>query len=99
MTALTELTSNSATTQLILPILIVVANVVDINPLLLMLPATFSASYAFILPVATPPNAIVFSSELLTIKDMARVGIFLNVIGVALMGLAIMTLGKLVFSF
>ncbi|MBL4716684.1 MAG: sodium:dicarboxylate symporter [Bacteroidetes bacterium] len=97
MTFATELTSNTATTQLILPILIVVAHVTDIDPILLMIPATFSASYAFMLPVATPPNAIVFGSEMISIKEMARVGVILNIVGVILMTLAMFTLGKFVF--
>ena len=53
----------------------------QIDPLILMVPATLSASFAFMLPVATPPNAIVFGSQRLTVKEMAREGIVLNLIG------------------
>jgi len=54
----------------------------QIDPLILMVPATLSASFAFMLPVATPPNAIVFGSQRLTVKEMAREGIVLNLVGV-----------------
>lgn len=80
MIFLTELTSNSSSTVIILPILAVLSQVMDINPLYLMIPATISASMAFMLPVATPPNALVFSSEKLKIMDMARVGLVLNLV-------------------
>jgi sodium-dependent dicarboxylate transporter 2/3/5 len=84
MTFLTELTSNTATTQMVLPILAATAVTFDCDPLLLMVPATLSASCAFMLPVATPPNAIVFSSDLVPIPTMARVGLVMNVAGVLL---------------
>jgi sodium-dependent dicarboxylate transporter 2/3/5 len=78
MTFLTELTSNTATTQMILPVLSSLAVAIQENPLLLMIPATLSASMAFMLPVATPPNAIVFGSGRLRIIDMVKAGIFIN---------------------
>ena len=62
ITFLTELTSNTATTQIVLPLLGSLASAINVNPLLLMIPATISASCAFMLPVATPPNAIVFGT-------------------------------------
>jgi solute carrier family 13 (sodium-dependent dicarboxylate transporter), member 2/3/5 len=80
MTFLTELTSNTASTQMTLPVLAAVATAHGVHPLLLMLPATISASMAFMLPVATPPNAIVFSSERLRIRDMAAAGFLLNLL-------------------
>ncbi len=80
MTFLTELTSNTASTQMTLPVLAAVATAQGIHPLLLMIPATLSASMAFMLPVATPPNAIVFSSERLRIRDMAAAGLMLNLL-------------------
>ncbi len=93
MTFLTELTSNTSTTQMILPVLASFAGGADIDPLWLMLPATFSASCAFMFPVATPPNAIVFGSGLIRMRDMIRTGLFLNLIGipvvVGLLGLLI----------
>lgn len=82
LTFLTELTSNTATAQITLPILASLAIELNINPLLIMLPATLSASFAFMLPVATPPNAIVFSSNRLKIYDMAKTGLAINFIGI-----------------
>lgn len=87
MIFLTELTSNSSSTTMILPILATLAVSTNIHPLMLMLPATFAASMAFMLPVATPPNAIVFGSNRLKIKDMARTGLVLNIIGVIVISL------------
>ncbi len=87
MTFLTELTSNTATTQIFLPILAALAVSVHVNPLLLMVPATLSASMAFMLPVATPPNAIVFSSNKITIAQMAKTGLLLNFIGAVIITL------------
>lgn len=75
VTFLTELTSNTATTTMILPIIAAVALAAHHQPLLLMIPATLSASFAFMLPVATPPNAIVFSSGWVTIPQMSRAGV------------------------
>lgn len=88
MTIITEFTSNVASTQLVLPLLAALAAAQNLPPLLLMLPATFSASMAFMLPVATPPNAVVFGSGRLRIADMCRAGLFLNLAGVILITLA-----------
>lgn len=82
LTFLTELTSNTATAQILLPILASLSVNLQIDPLLVMIPATISASFAFMLPVATPPNAIVFSSERLRIIDMAKTGLVINFIGI-----------------
>jgi len=79
---MTEVTSNTATSTLLMPILAAVAVSLKVPPLLLMVPAALSASLAFMLPVATPPNAIVFGSGWITIRQMARVGLILNLIGV-----------------
>ncbi|MCP4250276.1 MAG: SLC13/DASS family transporter [bacterium] len=84
MTFLTEFTSNTATTQVMLPILAQVSRSMGINPLMLMLPATVSASCAFMLPVATPPNAIVFGSGCIEMGRMVRTGFIINLIGVLL---------------
>jgi len=81
LTFLTELTSNTATTEMILPILASVAFAMKVHPLLLMIPATLSASCAFMMPVATPPNAIIFGSGRVRIAEMARVGLLINLIG------------------
>jgi sodium-dependent dicarboxylate transporter 2/3/5 len=81
VTFLTEVTSNTATANLVLPILAATALTAAIDPRLLMVPATISASFAFMLPVATPPNAIVFASDKLTIRKMATEGFAINLIG------------------
>jgi len=87
ITFLTELTSNTATTEMILPVVAALAVAISVHPLLLMIPATLSASCAFMLPVATPPNAIVFGSGRVTMADMVRQGLRLNLIGVVLITL------------
>ena len=84
VTFLTELTSNTATAVLLMPILAAVALSNEIDPRILMIPATISASFAFMLPVATAPNAIVFGSNKISISEMAREGLMLNLIGVAI---------------
>jgi len=98
MTFLTELTSNTATTEMILPILGSLAVAIEVNPLLLMIPATLSASCAFMLPVATPPNAIIFGTDRISIQNMVKTGIILNLIGVVLITFAIYLLGNLVLN-
>jgi sodium-dependent dicarboxylate transporter 2/3/5 len=90
---LTEITSNIATTQIMLPVLGGIAISVGQNPLLLMIPATIAASMAFMLPVATAPNAIVFGSGKIKIAEMARVGFFLNLITLLIIVLYIWFLG------
>ncbi|MDX1671538.1 MAG: SLC13 family permease [Balneolaceae bacterium] len=82
VTFLTELTSNTATAQTILPIVASVANAIGVHPLLLMVPATLSASFAFMMPVATPPNAILFGSDRIPIMEMVKTGLILNLIGI-----------------
>jgi sodium-dependent dicarboxylate transporter 2/3/5 len=81
---LTELTSNTATTATLVPILAALAVALRTDPLLLIVPAAVAASCAFMLPVATPPNAIVFGSGQLSIAQMSRAGIWLNLAGIAL---------------
>ena len=83
VTFLTEATSNTATTTLLMPILAAAAIGAAIDPRLLMIPAAMSASCAFMLPVATPPNLIAFSTERFSLEAMAREGLVLNLIGVA----------------
>ena len=87
LTFLTELTSNTATAQTVLPILAATAVALRVHPLLLMVPAALSASCAFMMPVATPPNAIVFSSGRVTVGQMARVGLLLNLVGAVVISL------------
>ncbi len=81
VTFLTEITSNTATAVLLMPILAAAATAAKVDPKLLMIPAAISASFAFMLPVATPPNAIVFAREEVTVRDMAQAGLALNLIG------------------
>ena len=99
VTVLTELTSNTATIEMLLPVLAGLAVSIEVNPLILMLPATLSASMAFMLPVATPPNAIVFGSNKLKVMDMARAGLLLNIIGAILISLVTYYWGTWVFDF
>jgi len=98
MTFLTELTSNTATTEMLLPVLAGLSVTIDVNPLLFMLPATISASMAFMLPVATPPNAIVFGSNKISVIEMAKTGIVLNLIGVIVITLITYYWGSWVFG-
>jgi sodium-dependent dicarboxylate transporter 2/3/5 len=89
---LTELTSNVATTATFMPVAGAIAIEAGVDPIILLVPVTLAASCAFMLPVATPPNAIVFGSGLLTIPKMVRAGIALNIIGIALLSLIALTL-------
>ena len=89
---LTELTSNVATTATFLPVIGAIAIEMGINPIILAAPVTLAASCAFMLPVATPPNAIVFGSGLLNIPKMIRAGLVLNLIGIIVVSLVSLTL-------
>ncbi|XP_048449742.1 solute carrier family 13 member 5-like, partial [Rhincodon typus] len=94
----TECTSNVATATLFLPILASMATTIRMNPLYVMVPTTLSISFAFMLPVATPPNAIVFSYGHLKVLDMVKAGFMLNIIGVASVTVAINTWGRAMFD-
>jgi sodium-dependent dicarboxylate transporter 2/3/5 len=85
MTFLTELTSNTASAAMLLPILGGAAGQLEVPPWDLMVPATIAASCAFMLPVATPPNAIVYSAGYVQMRDMIRAGFWLNIIGIFLL--------------
>jgi sodium-dependent dicarboxylate transporter 2/3/5 len=89
LTFLTEVTSNTATTTMMMPVLGSMAAAMCIHPYLLMIPAAMSASCAFMLPVATPPNAIIFGSGYLKIPVMAKTGFFLNLIGAVIITLLV----------
>jgi len=95
---ITELTSNTATTATFLPIAGALAITLGEHPLMLVVPATLAVSCAFMLPVATPPNAIVFSSGYLSQRDMTRVGFGLNIIGVMFVTLIAYTVMMWVFG-
>lgn len=98
MTFLTELTSNTATTEMLLPVLAGIAISGNVNPLLYMLPATLSASMAFMLPVATPPNAIIFGTNRVKMMDMAKTGLLLNIAGAIIITLATYFIGAEIFN-
>ena len=95
ITFLTELTSNTATAEMILPVLAALSVAISKNPLLLMVPATLASSFAFMMPVATPPNAIVFGSKRLKIIDMVKVGFIINLIGILVLTVGILLLGPI----
>ena len=86
---LTEITSNLATTAMLLPILAPMALAMDLHPYMLMVSATLAASCAFMLPVATPPNAVVFGAGYLRIPDMIRTGFWMNLISIVLITLMV----------
>ncbi|XP_035636280.1 Na(+)/citrate cotransporter-like isoform X3 [Oncorhynchus keta] len=94
----TECASNVATATLFLPILASMSQSIGLNPLYVMVPCTLSASFAFMLPVATPPNAIVFSYGYLKVSDMAKMGIVMNIIGILCITLAINSWGRAMFN-
>ncbi|WP_299520979.1 DASS family sodium-coupled anion symporter [Winogradskyella sp.] len=82
---LTEITSNLATTAMLLPVLVSLATAIDVHPYFLLVGATVAASCAFMLPVATPPNAVVFGSGYLKIADMVKKGFWLNLISICIL--------------
>jgi sodium-dependent dicarboxylate transporter 2/3/5 len=87
--ALTEITSNTATATMMFPIMAALALAVDVHPIVLMAAAGLSASCAFMLPVATPPNAVVFGTGYIKILDMAKAGFFLNIAAIVLVALTV----------
>ncbi|PIS44670.1 MAG: sodium:dicarboxylate symporter [Ignavibacteria bacterium CG_4_8_14_3_um_filter_37_9] len=96
--ALTELTSNTATTEMVLPITASMAVAMHVHPLFFMIPVTISASLAFMLPVATPPNAVIFGSQRLKISEMAKVGACINLVSIPVLLLAVYFLGRIIFN-
>lgn len=95
---LTEITSNTASTATFLPILAAVAVGLGLDPVLLCVPVALGASMAFMMPVATPPNAIVFSYELMELRDMVRAGFLLNLVAIAVAFGLFILLADLVFG-
>lgn len=96
---LTEVTSNLATTAMLLPILAPMALTIDVHPFLLMVSATVAASCAFMLPVATPPNAVVFGSGYLKIPDMVKAGIWMNILSILLLTVIVYLLLPVLWNF
>jgi sodium-dependent dicarboxylate transporter 2/3/5 len=90
---LTEITSNTATAATFIPVLGGVALGIGADPMTLLIPAAFAATCAFMLPVGTPPNAIVFATGAVTIAQMARGGVVLNLVGIVLIILFCYVLG------
>tara|TARA_A200000113_G_scaffold56768_1_gene47940 strand:- start:6153 stop:7604 length:1452 start_codon:yes stop_codon:yes gene_type:complete len=95
---LTELTSNMATTAMLLPVLVTMALAINVHPYFLLVSATLAASCAFMLPIATPPNAIVFGSGLLKIEDMFKKGIWMNLFSVIVISLIVYYILPYVFD-
>lgn len=95
---LTELTSNLATTATLLPVMGAIAIQAGLPPMVLVVPVTIAASCAFMLPVATPPNAIVFSTGKLSIPQMVKAGIVLNIIGIIIVSLAALNLAPILID-
>ena len=95
---LTELTSNMATTAMLLPVLVTMALAINVHPYFLLVSATLAASCAFMLPVATPPNAIVFGSGLLKIEDMFKKGVWMNLFSIIIITLIVYYILPYVFE-
>ena len=98
MIFLTEITSNTATAAVFLPLVSAFAVSLGTSPITLMVPVALAASCAFMMPVATPPNAIVFASGAVTIPHMARAGLLLNLAAIFLIVLTSYSLVPLVFG-
>jgi sodium-dependent dicarboxylate transporter 2/3/5 len=95
----TEFTSNLATTAMLLPILAPIAISLNINPYILMVACTVAASCAFMMPVATPPNAVVFGSGYLRIPDMIKSGFWMNIISILFLTIMVYYLLPVLWDF
>ena len=95
---LTELTSNTATTGTFLPVVAALAIGISVDPLIFALPATLAASCAFMLPVATPPNGIVYGSGYIRIPEMVKAGFVLNIIGIVVLSILALIIAPIVFN-
>ena len=82
MIFLTEFTSNSASTTLMIPLVYEAVKSIDTPSFYFLIPLTIAASFAFMLPVATPPNTLVFGTEKIMMKDMVNTGVWLNILGI-----------------
>ena len=96
---LTEITSNLATTAMLLPVLVALAQTIGVNPYYLLVGATVAASCAFMLPVATPPNAVVFGSKILKIDDMIKKGFWMNLISIFILTAAVYWILPIIWKF
>jgi solute carrier family 13 (sodium-dependent dicarboxylate transporter), member 2/3/5 len=95
---LTEIMSNVALVQIFIPVIFGIADGLNVNPILLAMPVTLGSSIAFMFPISTPPNAIVFSSGYIRIRDMARAGILLNLVSILIILVFSLTLVDWVFG-
>lgn len=98
ITSLTELTSNTATTSTAIPIMASLAQGIEVHPLLLLIPTALAASCAFMLPISTPPNAIVYGSRRVPIIKMIIAGVWLDILSVVILTTLVFTLGHWVFG-
>jgi sodium-dependent dicarboxylate transporter 2/3/5 len=97
MLFMTEVMSNVALAVIFIPVVLGISITLNLNPMYLSLPVTLAASYAFMMPISTPPNAIVFSSGMIQMKDMIRAGFILNLVAIALLAILSETLIPLVY--
>lgn len=97
MLFMTEVMSNVALVVIFVPVVIGISQSLEINPMYLTVPVTLAASYAFMMPISTPPNAIVFSSGMIRMKDMIRAGILLNIIAIIVLVILSQTLVPLIY--
>ncbi len=95
---LSEMMSNVALVNIFVPVIFGIAQGLNINPILLALPVTLSASIGFMFPIATPPNAIVFSSGYIRMRDMVRAGLMLNIVSIIIIWIASITLVQWIFG-
>ena len=95
---LSEFMSNVALVQIFVPVIFGIAEGMQVNPILLAMPVTLAASIGFMFPIATPPNAIVFSSGYIRIKDMVKAGVLLDLVSIIICFLASLTLVKWVYG-
>lgn len=96
--ALTEITSNTATATMILPVVGALAVALNIHPFALMIPCAMAANCAFMLPVGTPPNAIIFGTGKLKIIEMVKAGFWINVVATMIIVLAVYYLVPIVWG-
>lgn len=95
---LTELMSNVALTTILVPVVLGIADGLQINPIILAMPVAFAASCAFMMPISTPPNAILFASGYISVKQMMRAGILVNLFALILISVAMLTIGMWLYS-
>lgn len=95
---LTELMSNVALTTIFIPVVLGIADGLQMNPIILAMPVAFAASCAFMMPISTPPNAILFASGYISVKQMMRAGVLVNLSALILIFIAMMTLGQWLYA-